>query len=56
MVYVDAAKKHHEYLVRLEKEESDEVKQRRLKTVYNKTTGSTYKVYENVNLYSAYGR
>ena len=32
MVYVDAAKKHHEYLVRLEKEESDEVKQRRLKT------------------------
>ena len=25
-------------------------------TVSNKTTGSTYKVYEIVNLYSAYGR
>ena len=32
LLTIDASKKHHEYLVRLEKEETDEAKENRLKT------------------------
>ena len=31
-ILTDAAKKHHEYLVRSEKEESEEIRENRLKT------------------------